>query len=102
MPFLLLLVLTVACLPGEWPSPPAWLGPAGSALLTWAGTLALAGAAGLLARRFCRQLARDPGQRPAVLRRYNSWRTYHLFGLLTFYLLSLYLLGWVQTAGGGK
>ena len=36
MPFLLLLFLTLACLPDDWPAPAAWVGtPARSALLTW-------------------------------------------------------------------
>jgi Zn-dependent protease with chaperone function len=123
MPFLLLLIVTVACLPAEWPEPPDWLGEGGSALLTWAGVGAttgealkakgaaggsalltwagvgaVIGMAGLLARYFRRRLVRHPDQRAALLRRYASWRLYHLFTLLTVYLVSLYAWGWVSTA----
>jgi Zn-dependent protease with chaperone function len=97
MPFLLLLILTVACLPGKWPEAPAWLGPGGCLLFTWAGTALLVGLAGVMARFLCRRLIRDPGERPAVLRRYGSLRYYHLLGLLTFYLTALYSLGWTDT-----
>jgi hypothetical protein len=47
MPFLLLLLLTLACLPEpqDRSQPPAWLGVGGSVLVTWSGVAALAVAA---------------------------------------------------------
>jgi Zn-dependent protease with chaperone function len=101
MPFLLLLVMMVACLPGEWPAPPAWLGSLGSALLTWAGCGLLVGGAALLAWWVRGRLVRHPEQRSASLRRYRAWRLYHLLGLLAVYLTSLYVLGWVHTIRSG-
>jgi Zn-dependent protease with chaperone function len=100
MPFLLLLLVTVACLPARWPEPPEVLGTTASALLTWAVVGLWVAAAGFLAGRLRRQLLLHPDQRLAVLRRYASWKLYHLFSLLGVYLLSLYVLGWVHTARG--
>jgi Zn-dependent protease with chaperone function len=97
MPFLLLLVLTLASLPG-WPAPPPWVTPAGAGLLTWAGAGLLVAGAGLLAGRLCRQLEADPGHRSAVLRRYSSRRFYHALVLMAVYLASLYGLGWSEIA----
>ncbi len=101
MPFLLLLVVTVACMPGPWPGPADWAGTGGALALTWAGPALLVALAGLIARSLRRQLARHPDKRSAVLRRYRSWRTYHLFGLLGLYLLSLFALGWVHLVRQG-
>jgi STE24 endopeptidase len=97
MPFLLLLVITFACLPVKWPEPPAWLGPGGCALLTLAGTLLLMGLAGLLSRTLSRQVARHPEQRSLLVRRYTSWKFYYFLILLSVYGYSLYALGWVAT-----
>jgi Zn-dependent protease with chaperone function len=101
MPFLLLLVLMVACLPGAWPEAPPWLGEAGSALGTWIVAGIMVGAAGLLAWLLRRQLGRDPSQRSVVLRRYRSWRLYHALTLVAVYLFALFVLGWVHTVRDG-
>src|SRR5262249_59873496 len=71
MPFLLLVVLALPCLQHDWPRPPDWLGAAGSALLTWATALAAVGAATGITRRLGRRLQSEPGQLPALLRRYR-------------------------------
>jgi Zn-dependent protease with chaperone function len=98
MPFLFLVLVAVASLPGKWPQPPAWLGAAGCALVTWAGATLLAGAAGLLSGRLQRRLARAPRQRPTLLQRYAAFRRFHLLTLLSLYVVALYPLGWADTA----
>lgn len=106
MPFLLLLLLTLACLPDKWEQPWGWPAtPERSAALTWFGVLLVTAFAGAIASGVCRGLAVDPGGREAVLRRYARWRSYHVFTLLVTYGLSLYVLGWgwavQQVAGHG-
>ncbi|HXG13228.1 MAG TPA: M48 family metallopeptidase [Gemmataceae bacterium] len=95
MPFLLLLFLTLACLPDDWPAPAAWVGtPARSTLLTWLAMGLGVATAVAISREVQRRVARDPGRREAVLRRYGSWRLYHLLGLFAVYGGALYLFGW--------
>jgi Zn-dependent protease with chaperone function len=115
MPFLLLLLLTLACLPEpkNWPEP-LWASVVSdpqtapfSAALTWIGVILVAGFARAVAVGVTRRLAGHPGQRERVLRRYGRLRTYHVFLLLGVYAVSLSpLVGWgwtvcqVCTAGG--
>src|SRR5262245_17013872 len=98
MPFLLLVVLALTCLQHDWPRPPDWLGAAGSALLTWATALAAVGAATGITRRLGRRLQSEPGQLPALLRRYRRARRLHLAGLLGGYAAVLLAGGWGWTA----
>jgi hypothetical protein len=98
MPFLLLLFLTLACLPELWDPAPPWIGsPERSALITWAAMAATVAAAALISWRVRRRLARDPARRAAVLRRYQSARLYHLIGQFAVFGICLYLLGWGWT-----
>ncbi len=98
MPFLLLLFLTLACLPDEWPEPwKPFASPAVSAALTWLGVALLVAFACAVAAYVCRHLAADPGHREHVLRRYSRLRTYHVFILLGGYALVLYVVGWGWT-----
>src|SRR5579862_9643685 len=101
MPFIILLLLMVACLPVEWPAPPFGFGTSGAVLSTWLGIGFVLIAAAGIARRTQRSLQRDRAGRNAVLNRYSSARFYHLLGLFGVYALSLYVLGWgwvVQSA----
>src|SRR5438445_751244 len=54
MPFLLLVLLTVVCLPEpqDRSAPPEWLGSQGCIVLTWVNVLAVAGVAGDLGEEF--------------------------------------------------
>jgi Zn-dependent protease with chaperone function len=110
MPFLLLLFLTLVCMPDSWPPPfavldlapgtglPAWLtSPAGSTGLTGLTMTAGVLAAASIAWRARRQLSGDPKQRERLLRAYGSWRLYHLLGLFLLYGATLYLFGWGWT-----
>jgi STE24 endopeptidase len=98
MPFLLLLFLTLACLPEEWS--PLWLAgsPAEtallSALLTWLGAAAVIGFARIIALSTAHRLILDSQRRDRVLQRYGRLRTYHIFILLGMFAAQLYLLDW--------
>src|SRR5262245_44400016 len=99
MPFLLLLILSVACLPVRWPAP-AYTTLTGNLILTRLAVAAWVGVAAVLAHWTRRQLEKDPGRREAVLQRYGACRLYHWFSLFAVYGLTLYALGWgwaVQT-----
>jgi Zn-dependent protease with chaperone function len=97
MPFLLLLFLTLVCLPERWDEPVAWFAsPARSAALTWGGVVLAAAVARGVAASVCR-LAADPERREAALRRYGKWRFRHVLVLLGLYTVSLYLFGWGWT-----
>lgn len=95
MPFLLLLFLTLACLPDEWPAPwgPIAL-PGRAAALTWGGVALVIGLAWAIAFVTRRQLIQDPSERDSVIRRYSRWRFYHTLVQMAVYGLSLYAFGW--------
>jgi Zn-dependent protease with chaperone function len=104
MPFLLLLLLTLVCLPDDpWPAPwwarslPDPLALSWCATLTWLVVLLLAGLAHGVAGRAATHLAVYPGHRERVLRGYGRFRTYYVFLLIGAYALSLYFLGWGWT-----
>jgi Zn-dependent protease with chaperone function len=117
MPFLLLLVLTLTYLQTTWPAPLFTADPlrrasdgsifvmkAGadklavtSIVLTCAGAAVLMAAAEWLVRRFGRLLRQDPSQRYAVSRRFARCRRYHLYALLSFHCIALYVFGWGWT-----
>lgn len=95
MPFLLMLFLTLACLPETWPVPPAWVGsPARSVLFTWLGVLLEITLAFLVARRVRRSLSWGAEPREHVLKRYSRGRFVHFLGLFATYALALYLFGY--------
>ena len=100
MPFLLLLLLTLVCLPEpqDRSAPPDWLGEGGCIVLTWVNVLVVAGAAGLLALRTRRILSRRPARRDELLRQYARWRFYHLVGLFAVYAVALFYFGWGRVA----
>src|SRR5437660_6537619 len=93
MPFVLLLTLALTCLEGAWTPPPGWLGPAGSAALTWGGVAVLVGVAALASRRTARRARQSPP--PARL---GSWRRKHLFLTLALFVAALFAGGWGATA----
>jgi Zn-dependent protease with chaperone function len=103
MPFLLMLFLTLACLPEAWPQPawpaswpqPPWLGsPARSILFTWLGVFLEIGLAFVVAQRVRRSLRKGTEPRERVLKRYGRGRLVHLLGLFATYGLALYLFGY--------
>jgi len=100
MPFLLLLLLYLACLAGHWEKPIYLAGQgqgdalAWASLLTWGSLSLTVVAAQFLAWRIRCRLLVDSQDRDAVLRFYSNCRFYHLLALFGAYALSLYLVGW--------
>ncbi len=68
MSLLLLLLLTLACLPIDWQPPMFGLGPKGSAALTGGIVAALLAVARLFASATIHRLTRNPEDREAVSR----------------------------------
>jgi Zn-dependent protease with chaperone function len=103
MPFVLLLLLALACLPTAWPQPGAILfldqpgNPLWYAGLTWAGVLMLLLAAARLAHRTSTRLAQSSEQRDLILIDYARGRARHLAASYLFFPSAVYALGWGWT-----
>jgi STE24 endopeptidase len=96
MPFLLMVFLTVACLP-KWDSQaaPGWVDSTfWSAVLTWSAVALLALEAFWSARRVRRAVERDPGRRDRTATRYERGRFGRQLLLIAVYALSLYGFSW--------
>jgi hypothetical protein len=100
MPFLLMIFLTLVCLPddGDWAEPLWALSPDTSALLTAAGVVVVIVYAWLLARRTRRALEGDPVNRDAALNRYERGRLVHRLLVFGTYVGALFALGWGRAA----
>ena len=99
MPFLLLLLLALVCLPESWPRP-LWLEESGRgfyALLTWSVMAVMILAAVQIARRPCAQLLGSFPNREEIYERFRRGRLRHLLALLAVYGLALYAFGWGWT-----
>lgn len=98
MPFLLLLLLSLARLQTHWDRPD-WLGldAAGCALVTWVGILAFWLLVAAVTSHFRRQLLRQPTRRTHWISRFAAWKRFHAYALVAFYLVALYFLGWGWT-----
>jgi Zn-dependent protease with chaperone function len=112
MPFLLIIFLTLACLPdvgwdpvkqrptwgralpSDW-VPPSWQG----ALLTWLLVLFMVAWAGWLAWRVSRALQADPAGRDRALQRYERGRRRHHAALFVMYIVVLCVFGWGWVVG---
>jgi Zn-dependent protease with chaperone function len=101
MPFLLMVFLTLVCLPPvkAWPAPLWTESPAWCALLTGLGVALTAFNARRLARGLTRGFRRDPAGRERLLRRYERGRFRHNILLFTVYVLSLVVFGWGWAVG---
>src|SRR5438132_2357406 len=100
MPFLLLLLLTLACLPDpqDRTHPPDWLGDRGSMVVTWASMIAVAAIAWGASWRLRKRLTIDPSCREEVLRRYASARFCNVIFLFIAFGLDLFVFGWGYVA----
>jgi STE24 endopeptidase len=101
VPFLLLLLLALACLPESWPRP-LWLeglgyGRGHFALLTWSAMAVMILAAVQIARRPRAQLLGSFPNREEIYERFRRSRLRHLLALLAIYGLALYAFGWGWT-----
>jgi Zn-dependent protease with chaperone function len=106
MPFLLMVLLTLVCLPdldGDggrfWPEPlfsaPFGLSPVvWSALLTGLATALVGLNAFWMSRRIAGPLRSDPHLRDRLLPRYERWRFFHQFALFGALALALCVFGW--------
>ena len=93
MPFLLLLMLMLVCMPVSWQPPPEWLGTRGAALFTWGGAAGVVLAAAVLARWTRRTITRTPYRRDVALHRHLSGRFFHLIGQFVLFALDLFVIG---------
>jgi STE24 endopeptidase len=103
MPFLLMVFLTLACLPPDpsyWPAP-SWLGPFApeAAWLAWVAVAVPVAFAWFLARRLIGRLRRHPGNSEDLLRRYERGRRLHHVLLYSSFLAALCLFGWGDWVG---
>jgi Zn-dependent protease with chaperone function len=96
MQFLLLLVLAFICVVKfeNWPKCPDGLTSEECALLTWTAVAVVVILAEFIAQWTRRTLTRFPARREAALRRYFSWRFYHLLLLIGTSTATLCFLGW--------
>src|SRR5262245_55035802 len=99
MPLLLLLCLSLACLPLVWPTPLAaqvfttfspWHSLAGTLAVISAMTLAAA----FITRVTCRGLSGAADARRKWVRFYGRWRTWYALGQLAAFVFILYGCGW--------
>lgn len=104
MPFLMLMLLALACLPENWPQPLAWFGVTDGysfeevfAVLTWGGVGLLVALARRIARRTQQRLYLEPDQREHILFDYLRRRRFHYLGVCVYLLLAVYGLGWGWT-----
>lgn len=101
MPFVLLFVLGIACLPASWPQPLAWLGQDGNPALfcafTWLAVLGSVLLAAGISRRICKELHGAPHARENILHRYSRWRRRHVYFLYALFELEVYVFGWGWT-----
>lgn len=102
MPLLLLLILTLACLPDSWERPWLWQASVSqSIVLTWACVALVIILAVAISLRV-RVLTCDGHTVDRALRSYAGWRYLHGFVTVGCYVLSLYVIGWgwaVQNIG---
>jgi STE24 endopeptidase len=96
MPFLLMVFLTVVCLPKWDPqAPPGWVdSPFWSAVFTWSAVALTALEAFWSAWRVRRVVGRDPGRRDRAAALYELGRFRRQLVLIAVYALSIYGFSW--------
>ena len=94
MPFLLMVFLTVVCLPA-WTTGTGWVqSPAWSAALTWLAVALTAAESAWSARRVRRAVERDPARRERISAQYDRMRFWRQFLLIGVYALVVYGFNW--------
>lgn len=95
MPILLILLLSLACLPESWPRPGKWIAaPGHSIALTWMAVGMLISFAYLIAGRARHCVEKKLLSRSDIFRQYFRGRRIHFYALVAVYLCSLYLFGY--------
>ncbi|MBX9679321.1 MAG: M48 family metalloprotease [Gemmataceae bacterium] len=94
MPFFLLILLALIYMQGQWPEPPLGVSLSGSLLVTAVGLGVFVLLAAVLSLRLRLALRRDEGHANYHVRHFSFWRRWHFFGLLIYFGVSLYALGW--------
>ncbi|MFO0866904.1 MAG: M48 family metallopeptidase [Gemmataceae bacterium] len=94
MPFFLLILLALIYMQGQWPEPPLGVSLAGSLLMTAVGLGIFVLVAAFLSLRLRVALRRDPDHAGSHARQFAFWRRWHFFGMLAYFAVSLYALGW--------
>lgn len=99
MALLLLLCLTLACLPLDWPAPPFGLDPAGSAALTASVVVVMLVLARLSSWATVGQAVRQPLEREAVARAHSLRRLIFVLLNLAAFAFALLWCGWGWAVG---
>jgi len=94
MPFFLLILLALIYMQGQWPEPPLGVSFAGSLLMTAVGLGIFVLLAAALSFRYRQRLAQDGGHTNFHIRQFAFWRRWHYFGMLIYFGVALYALGW--------
>lgn len=94
MPFFLLILLALIYMQGQWPEPPLGVSLAGSLLMTAVGLGIFVLLAAVLSLRARLALRRDEEHASYHVRHFSFWRRWHFFGILIYFAVSLYALGW--------
>jgi Zn-dependent protease with chaperone function len=96
MPFFLLLLLLIVCLPGSWPRPLIPVEPSvlASSLLTLLCVVISVFWAARIAQRTEQDAAALPPDRTTSARRYSRMRARHGLAIIGLYGLALFVFGW--------
>lgn len=94
MPLLLLVSLVIACLPLDWPEPPAGVGVRGSAILTGCVAVLLLITARVFSLVTAYRVARHPEDREAIARAHTLRRLLFVFLNLGGFWFVLLRCGW--------
>ena len=98
MQFLLLICLMMACMPVDWPRPPAGMEVNDSIACTGLLVVALLIASRLIVRVFVARMIHLPDSRESTAHQYGTARNWYFFANLGSFGLNLYFFGWGWTA----
>lgn len=94
MPFVLLLLAFLLYVQESWATPIFDFTPGEAALATVAGVGAFVVLAGAISAAARIALGKTPYRRYEILKRFTRFRRWHFLGIASFFVASLYVLGW--------